>query len=302
MLELHVFNVDKGQSVGLRLPNGRWCLFDAACTDSLHPIDSIVANEQARYQRGLQSLLNLQSPSFRFLKATISHLHGDHLYDFKKMMYYLPEFLKSVQYDEEHLKDVHASSTTESYRLITDYLTTVSISLTGQIAIPAYGDAAIREISLPVHSVRQFSSSANSRVNNSSIISRIDCYSRSILICGDMEAEAWEYALNGYTTSGEWVPFVSNVDILVAPHHGHQTGYSTTLMNLAKPKLVIASVDPGNENVDSRYSSTAVSGISQNFTTYKLLTTRKHGNITVKINPPFLSNAGSIQLDLEKNR
>ena len=293
MITLKVFDVNKGQSVGVHLSNSRWCLFDAGCTDSFSPIDQMVAESGKAWKQSLAGLLSNLEPPFRFMKATISHLHGDHLCDYKKMLYYLPEFMRINEIDELLLEDIKTSSTSESYNMVVQFLRAVNSSCGGQ-TVPNYGGASIRELAISPGTARAIGGQANSHVNNCSIVTRTDYSGVSILLCGDVEAEAWEYILNSYATSGEWRPFVSNIDILIAPHHGHASGYSTSLMNLARPRLVIASVDTNNPNVDTRYSGDAVRGVSKMFTTYKLLTTRKYGTITLNI------DSGSIDFSVEK--
>jgi beta-lactamase superfamily II metal-dependent hydrolase len=133
---------------------------------------------------------------------------------------------------------------------------------------------------------RALGGAANSRVNNASIITRINCYGHSILICGDMENECWDMVLNRSGRKDQWRNLVSNIDVLVAPHHGHTSGFSTTLLQLAKPRVVLVSVVSGDQHVDSRYSGEAVSGIIVNGNTYKALTTRSDGTISFTISPP----------------
>jgi hypothetical protein len=144
--------------------------------------------------------------------------------------------------------------------------------------------ANIKERALSADETRNLGGSPNSKVNNSSVVSRIDCYGNSILLCGDMEREAWEFVLNGSLNSLFWRPLVSNVDVLVAPHHGHKSAYSQTLMDLAKPSVVLVSVASCDPSVDSRYS--LVSGIELSGSTYKCVTTRDWGHIYFSICHP----------------
>ncbi len=57
--------------------------------------------------------------------------------------------------------------------------------------------------------------------NNASIVTRINVFGYSILLCGDVMKDAWEVI----TKDPLWQQFVSNIDVLVAPHHGHSSGY-----------------------------------------------------------------------------
>lgn len=153
--------------------------------------------------------------------------------------------------------------------------------------VPDYGGISIREMSLPVAVARQLGGDANARVNNASIVTRIDVFGNSILLCGDMMKEAWEALISDSGQYGAtWRPFLSNVDVLVAPHHGHRSGYSVDLLNLAKPAVVLVSVVSNDPNVDSHYSQAPVRGIRIDGTDYGYISTRQKGHIKIDIAPP----------------
>jgi beta-lactamase superfamily II metal-dependent hydrolase len=278
----YLFDVNHGQSAAARLPNGRWCIFDAGCSALLSPTRYILRLEQIG-NTILTGLLN----HFKFLKATISHLHGDHLEDYRNIFLALPEFLKTVDYDQEYLTDVFLSSARESWDTISSFCSTHGSQYGTATTMPDYGGVAIMEWSLPVNVARSIGGSANSRVNNASIVTRINCDGNSILICGDMESEAWDFALNRSTDKAFWRAVVGNIDVLVAPHHGHSSGYSVDLMRIAEPSVVLVSVETGDENVDTRYSGEAVKGITVNGQSYKSITTRTNGTVHLEINPSF---------------
>jgi len=279
----YLFNVDHGQSAAARLPNGQWCIFDVGRSTTFSPVQFIIDNDmrsrskEPPWSKRPPWLLARARP-FLFLKATISHLHGDHIDDYLNLFAASPQFLKTVDMDGEYLADALSTSANESFSKILDFVQRYQrhkrIS-TPEPNLPNYGLAKVREKSLPVAIARKIGGQANSRVNNASIITRIDCYRTSILICGDMEEEAWEFALNHVPYSFIWRPFVSNIDILIAPHHGHS--YSHTLMHLANPDTVLVSIVSKDESLDTRYE--------------KKVTTRSKGHIHLSIapNPPFSS-------------
>lgn len=283
--EFYLFDVDHGQSAALRLPNNRWCIFDVGNTNGFSPVEWIVQRET--FSRGTTILTApLGSTSFRFLKATVSHFHGDHLADWQNLIKYSPEFIRTVNFDQEYLKDCMESNASQSSPLVIGFARYVSSNSSNSI-VSNYDVATIKELSLPVNIARQIGGDANDRVNNASIITRIDIYGNSILLCGDMEKDAWNAIINNQGQYGAmWRPFLSNIDILVAPHHGHKTGFSIDLLNLTKPSVVLVSVVSKDSNVDSRYSQFPVRGIMFNGTEYKSFTTRQKGHIKVTISPP----------------
>jgi beta-lactamase superfamily II metal-dependent hydrolase len=282
-IRFYLFDVDHGQCAALLLPNGRWCVFDVGCTNTFSPVLWIAGTNGLS---ALSGLIGLQY-KFQFLKGTISHLHGDHLGDYDKLFQYGPEFMRTVAADQGYLGDCYATcATTEGKTKIRDYMNSYANGFSTATSIPDYAGVQIREISLPVAVARQIGGDANARVNNASIVTRIDAHGNSILLCGDMQKEAWEAILNDTGNFGlSWRPLVSNIDILVAPHHGHASAYSTSLLQLAKPSVVLASVVTRDPNVDTRYSQSPVRGITLGNTGYMSITTRKYGHIRIEIQP-----------------
>jgi beta-lactamase superfamily II metal-dependent hydrolase len=274
--EFYLFDVDHGQSAAIKVPNGSWCLFDAGASDSLSPTAEI------------NRMVNGQSASqinFKYYKATIGHFHGDHLCDYEQVFRAGPNFFRTVAFDDDYLADAEESSAPESYEQIEGFAQRFKSVYTGS-GTPDYGQARVREMSLPVAVARQVGGGANSRVNNASIVSRIECYGNVLLLCGDLEKEGWEYALSQSSNAAAWKELVSNVDILVAPHHGHASSFSVEMMGLAKPRVVVVSVRSGDDQVDGRYSGDLVSGIKIGETEYKAITTRTNGTVHVTVAPP----------------
>ncbi len=291
--EFYLFNVDHGQCAALRLPNGRWCIFDLGRTSTFSPIEWIVEKE-TRCANQIVGSLSLPYPlcsfhrPFRFLKATVSHLHGDHLADYATLFRYGPEFFKTVDADHSYLTDCYVTCADESSKArLQAFYQQYASAFSPAVFTPNYGGVQISELCLSPAVARQVGGDANARVNNASVVTRIDVYGNSILLCGDMEKEAWEAIIRDSGDCGRiWRPFVSNIDILVAPHHGHRSAYSTDLLNLAKPAVVLVSVVSRDPNVDSRYSQAPVRGLNIGGATYTYISTRQKGHVKIRIQPP----------------
>lgn len=283
--ELIVFNVNHGQAVGLRLPNDRWCIFDLGNTADFSPIVWMAA--QAQPTPFMKALLgnSFQPEPFKLFKTTVSHFHGDHMADFPNLLAFSPEYLRTVDHDGAYLRDAMSSNAEQSHRNIFHFAQYERSNYT-RTAIADYGHVSIKELSIPVAIARKIPGNASSNINNASVISRIDCYGNTILICGDIEKEAIDFALASNILGQLWIPLVSNVDVLVAPHHGHRSGYSENLMKLANPAVVLVSVSSKDESVDSRYSGPSVRGITIGQNTHKRITTREWGHINLTIEPP----------------
>jgi hypothetical protein len=274
--DFYLFNVDHGQSAAARLPKGQWCLFDVGRSKTFSPVQFIINNDIQR--RSKEPMWSRRPPwalaktaPFSFLKATISHLHADHLDDYLNLFAASPRSLRTVNFNEEYLSNVFQSSSEESFHKVIDFCRRFNKWKIASTPIE-YGIANINEKSFPLSIViNKIGGTPNNIVNNASIITRIDCYRNSILICGDMEEDAWEFALNSQIVRQYWRKLVSGIDILVAPHHGHS--YSSSLMALADPSVVLISVQSKDESVDKRYT--------------RRITTRDKGHIHLSIAPPI---------------
>jgi len=282
MANFYLFDVEMGQAAALELPNGRWCIFDIGKSTLFSPVNWII-NRSNMYSRIGSLLTSTTVPPFRFFKTTLSHFHGDHLSDAVALFQVGTDYLRSVDHDQLYLNDCYSTCSYESKSVITTVVNYIQRTFGSHEIVSDYGGVSIGELSLPVDFVRGLGGDANSRVNNASIVTRIDVYGNSILLCGDVEKEAWEAIVADREV---WRTFLDNIDILVAPHHGHKSGYSVDLLNLSKPSVVLASVPSKDPHVDSRYSESPVRGIIVGNSSYNLITTRKQGHIKVSIEKP----------------
>jgi beta-lactamase superfamily II metal-dependent hydrolase len=293
--EFYLFDVGVGQAAALKLPNNKWCIFDVGKSSEFSPVNWI-ANRNRYASLIIATITNRPIPTFNFLKATISHHHADHLSDCRSLFQYGPQYLSTVDVDSEYIKDVISSNSKES---LTDviFFAKEAINSYGPITTqPDYGGVLINERRLPVVFARNIGGDSNARVNNASIITRINVYGNSILLCGDMEKEAWDTIISDTGTFGKsWRLFLSNIDIMIAPHHGHRSGFSTNLLNIAKPSVVLISIQSNNPNVDSRYSQEFIRGIKIGNDSYSYISTRQKGHIKIKFQSPtsFLEGKGS---------
>lgn len=119
--------------------------------------------------------------------------------------------------------------------------------------------------------------------NNHSIITVIELEGLKIVIPGDNEKCSFDELLISET----FKKMITNADILLAPHHGRESGYNADFMNLVNPRLTIVS--------DGRFCETSAnarySAKSRGWTVYrkdgtskerKCLTTNSDGEVTVK--------------------
>src|SRR5262245_48318230 len=78
---------------------------------------------------------------------------------------------------------------------------------------------------------------ATSNLNNHSIVTVLSYADSKVLIPGDNEAVSWKELLE----SPHFVAAIRGTDILLAPHHGREAGFSAELFKHINPWLVIIS-------------------------------------------------------------
>ena len=149
--------------------------------------------------------------------------------------------------------------------------------------------------SIPIETIKADQTLCNKVRNNSSIIRYVKYNGIKILFAGDLETAGWEWLAknNVYFRS----LMKGGLDVLVAPHHGHDSGFPRALFDLmGNVKTIILSKDSEatkeGTDVYTGYSNYA-DGVRYYNTndkhTYfgKVLTTRSNGNIYLLIDPSY---------------
>lgn len=149
--------------------------------------------------------------------------------------------------------------------------------------------------SIPIDTVKTDSKLRSKVRNNSSIIRYIKYNDVRILFAGDLETAGWEWLTKHDTRFSSLMK--NGLDVLVAPHHGHESGFPKALFDLTgNVKTIILSKDSEatkeGTDVFSGYSKYA-NGVKfhnlsdSNMYKGKILTTRSNGNIYIFVNPSY---------------
>lgn len=127
--------------------------------------------------------------------------------------------------------------------------------------------------------------------NNSSILRYIKYNGYRILFAGDLEKDGWEWLCNNDLRFIRLMK--EGLDILIAPHHGHISGFPKSLFDLTgNVRCVIHSKDSeankDGTDVSSQYGDYCdgieYKALSDNrFYKGKVLTTRSNGNIFLSV-------------------
>jgi competence protein ComEC len=88
-------------------------------------------------------------------------------------------------------------------------------------------------------------------LNNQSLVTVVEYATSKMILPGDNEPESWVELLE----QEAFCRAVKGADILLAPHHGRESGYCAELFDMFKPKLTVISDGPCESSVSSRYSA-----------------------------------------------
>ncbi|WP_117747129.1 hypothetical protein [Phocaeicola vulgatus] len=144
---------------------------------------------------------------------------------------------------------------------------------------------------IPIETVKSDSQLRSKIRNNSSIIRYIKYNNVKFLFAGDLETAGWEWLAEHDSRFSSLMK--NGLDVLVAPHHGHDSGFPKALFDLTgNVKTIILSKDSEatkeGTDVFTGYSNYAEGINYYNFSdknTYfgKVLTTRSNGNIYILV-------------------
>jgi len=130
-------------------------------------------------------------------------------------------------------------------------------------------------------------------VNNLSVVTFINYGQFSILFPGDIEREGWKILLQNENFRRE----VQNVNVLIASHHGRESGCCDELYTLTgwKPQAtIISDADKEHETQETVgwYTNRTVGCKVRGGGERKVFTTRSDGNITINVNLDSTWNIG----------
>lgn len=125
---------------------------------------------------------------------------------------------------------------------------------------------------------------STSNLNNQSIITVLEYANTKIVIPGDNEKNSYDELLNSIIFQNT----INNADVLLASHHGRDSGFHENFIDIIKPKLSIISDNKKvTTNVREKYTKKSSSWKVKNRNTNiikerKVLTTYNDGVINIK--------------------
>jgi len=263
-----VWDVQHGNAIYIRTPGAKHFAIDlgtGSYEDSNYEFSPIL---HLKEQWGITKLHGI----------VITHPHRDHLDDIFNFDTLSPGVLVRPKHLSE--KDIKEGNRKEDKEVINEY-----IEINSRYSSPVNSDEDPFEASnnggAQIDTFIPYSC-ATSNLNNHSVVTVISCAESKIIIPGDNEPPSWNELLG-------WSSFLSAIegaDILVAPHHGRESGFSSELFKHISPYLTIISDGPSDTTASDKYSNNSsgwtVHKRSGGKEERKCVTTRKDGVIEVE--------------------
>lgn len=316
-LEVYMFNVGRGLAMLIKTPHDHVIIYDLGSSEDLSPVTDVY--------RKPGFLSQMEGSERKIAQCIISHPHLDHISDLTDEN---AEFvnLNSDYVTCQNDKDGNLSGHKIDFSRINNQNADTQIKnykalyARRELPLRSFDPNAAADFQLGVYylkslTVDELFPSDDQRYSNSlSIVFYLSYCGESILIPGDITPEAFDLILKGncekrftdcniYMSSGaksRWRTLTCNqpnlgdllkekgLTVLVAPHHGLESGYPKCLFDLLgdnKPEIILISERPQSENsgsVDQRYQNgTCSKGVVLDGKTRYSLTTRNDGHIKV---------------------
>jgi len=269
-LELVFWDVQHGSATYVKTPNGK------------HLVQDLGTGSYESSDKEFSPLLHLKNKYevAQLDHVTITHPHKDHIYDIVNFDAVSPRCLSRSKHlpKEEILKNVKEEDM---------YLFDKYFEIDNRYSSPVSPEA---DPTLPANNggvkMQQFvtSSCSTSNINNHSIVTVLSYAGSKVVLSGDNEMPSWKELLE----KEEFREAVKGADILLAPHHGRDSGFCPELFECFRPWLTIIS--------DGQFCDTSATDrygkISRGWTVHHkdgqeekryCVTTRNDGVITVKL-------------------
>ena len=269
-LEIVFWDVEHGSSTYIKTPNSKNIIIDLG-------VGSYEGNNET-----FSPLLHLKNKwnVKRLDTVVITHPHKDHIDDIANFDQMSPRVLACPRHlsKEDILKDVSKDDLPlfdKYFELVNRYSGEVKTDT--DMFIPDNVGGAKLQMFSP-------KSCGTLNINNHSIGTVVSYAQSKVIIPGDNEPPSWKELLE----DSEFVSAIKNADILLAPHHGRESGFCKEIFEHFSPYLTVIS--------DGRFCDTSATNRYCNVTRgwkvhyrsggseeRKCLTTRNDGFVVVKL-------------------
>lgn len=246
-------------------------------SDKTNPVDTF--NSQKKWL-GAKDYVTKGGTSYPLALLHITHPDDDHVGNASRIKSELTPYL--LQNNDYELF-------TDGSDVNSDYKEKIDKKYRGRNPEEIPWGFEVNEIKgIPVNVCKSNDNLKSKERNNSSIIRFIKQGGLGILFCGDLEKAGWEYFVEHYPSYIQTLKD-NGVNVLIAPHHGHKSGFPKALFDaIGNVDLVIHSKDTEaskeGSDVSTQYTNFSngckYKALNDSNIYYgKVLTTRSNGNI-----------------------
>lgn len=256
---MKIWNVELGLAVHIKAPNGRYIVIDLGSTNDTSPL-------QCLYRKDVGYMI-------------ITHPHLDHFSDIQNIDYARPQILSRCK-DYSRAELLEGARDCDKDKII--QYCNFAEAYNGPV--PSYMDPTT-DAPFDGLTTEVFSTSAcdKSNKNNFSSIVVLKLGNAKVVVCGDNEKESFEILMK----RTDFKEAIKDAWVLVAPHHGRESGYYEEFVDLVHPYITIISDKSGADtSASQKYTNKSKGYKVHNKLTGETedrycLTTRKDGNIEV---------------------
>ncbi len=257
---MKVWNVDLGLAVHVQAPNGRYIVIDLGSSSTISPL-SFLWRKDVGYM-------------------VITHPHLDHISDIENISFVNPNTLRRCK--EYTRRELLEGKSGREKELITKYCDFVE-KYNAPVS-PENDPETISPFDGLTATIFQVVNCDRGNMNNFSAIVVLKLGDAKIVVCGDNEKESLEELMKNEAFKKS----VGGSCVLVAPHHGRESGYYEEFVDLVNPLItVISDTTKGATSVVEKYTAKSQGYVVKDKSTEreverKCLTTRKDGNIEIE--------------------
>ena len=274
VLKFITWDVEHGSAAYIGTPNGKHIAIDLGGRRATDAGFSPLAHLRKNW--GVQQL-DL---------VVITHPHLDHIEDIPNFRSFKPKVLMRPSHlTESDIWGNNRNSSPETRWIIQEYIDinrdyNQPTSPQTQPSSPANFGGVSLKFFVPKRAPRD-------NVNNHSVVTVMSYAGVKFLMPGDNEPPSWCELL----TDGKFVEAIRGTHVLVAPHHGRESGFHAPLFRVIRPLVTIISdgkfVDTSATNLYSeRTEGWEVNRRNGRSSFWKCVTTRKDGPIDITVTPP----------------
>ena len=269
-LRFIMWNVQHGSAAYIGTPNGKHIVIDLGAGDDFSPLTHL-------WREGVRKLDHV----------TITHPHMDHIEDILYFDAFKPGGASMPSHlTEKDIRDGNPKSSSEADKKIRQYLD-IKRRYAGS-ASPQENVHTLQNTGGALVSMFNPVKAPKGNLNNHSVVTTVQYNGVKILIPGDNEAASWEELL-GQTS---FKSAIRNTHVLVAAHHGRESGFYRPLFDHIRPLITLIS--------DGRAGGTSVTSWYDAVT--KGYQVRKRRDRTTSVRKCVTTrNDGSIVVDLGAN-